>query len=48
MGLELAFLHSGEYENTNGEVTHHHVVLFDAFLVRDDFVANCTAETLKM
>ena len=33
----------------SGEVTHHHVVLFDAFFIRDDFhVADCTAETLAV
>ena len=31
------------------EVAHHHVVLFDAHLIRDDFYnADCAAETLMI
>ena len=37
------------HRDENGEVTHYHVVLFGAFLIRDDFhIADCTAETLAV
>ena len=40
------FLHTGDVSD---EVTHYHVVLFDALVVRDDFyIANWAAETLAI
>ena len=44
-GWELAFLHTGD---VRGEVTHYHIVLFDALLVRDFHFADCTTETLTI
>ena len=42
-GENLHFLHGG----VSGEVTHYHLVLFDAFFIRNDFhVPDCTAETI--
>ena len=45
-GCEFAFLHMGDVSR---EVIHHHVLLFDAFFIRDDFhMADCTAESLEV
>ena len=44
-GENLHFSHG----DVSGEVAHYHVVLFDAFSLRDDFhIADCTAETLRV
>ena len=43
---KLAFLYTGD---VSGEVTHNHMVLFDALLIKDDsHVGDCIAKTLAI